>query len=218
VSSPPAGTRYFEARELFGAAGIPLVEARAARTATEACAAADELGYPVVLKALGRLHKSDTGGVVLGIKGEAELERMFSDLATRLSPEEYSVERTAPAGRGVELILGCRRDRRFGPIALAGLGGLHAELLEDTAVALAPIGADEACALIRSLRGAPLLLGARGRPALDIRAAAAALASLSCVAASHPEIAELEINPLLMTPEAVLGLDVRIVVAENGGE
>jgi acyl-CoA synthetase (NDP forming) len=217
VSSPPASTRYFEARELLGAAGIPLVEARAARTATEARAAADELGYPVVLKALGRLHKSDTGGVVLGIKDEAELERVFADLATRLSPEEYSVERTAPAGRGVELILGCRRDRRFGPIALAGLGGLYAELIEDIAVALAPIGADDACALILSLRGAPLLLGARGQPALDVRAAAAALASLTRVAASHPEIAELEINPLLVTREAALGLDVRIVVAENRG-
>jgi hypothetical protein len=97
----------------------------------------------------------------------------------------------------------------------AGLGGCTEPV--DIA-SLAPIGADEACALIRSLRGAPLLLGARGQPALDIRAAAAALASLSRVAASHPEIAELEINPLLVTPEAVLGLDVRIVVTENGGE
>src|SRR5207253_4758600 len=120
------------------------------------------------------LHKSDAGGVALGIRGEAELELSFSGMTTLGG--EYSVERTAPVDDGVELIVGARRDPRFGPIALVGLGGVYAELLRDTAVALAPVDENEADRLIRSLAGAPLLLGARGREPLDIGAAARAAA------------------------------------------
>jgi succinyl-CoA synthetase beta subunit len=212
-----AAAGYFEARELLSGAGIPFVDARPAETWDEALAAATELGYPVVLKALGELHKSDAGGVVLGIESEEELLRSFSDLATRLSPPAYSVERTAPVETGAELIVGVRTDPRFGPIALAGLGGVYAELLEDVAVALAPVRADEAEELLRSLRAAPLLLGTRGRRQLDLAAAAHALAALSDVAARHPEVAEIEINPLLVTSDGAVGLDARIVLRENAG-
>ena len=203
---------YFEARELVAAAGVPFVEARRARTADEALAAAAELGFPVVLKALGLVHKSDAGGVALGISDRAALEQRLTDMATRLSPAGYSVERTANLADGVELILGVRRDRRFGPVALAGLGGVYAELLQDVAVGLAPLSEGEAEGLLRSLRGAPLLTGARGRPPLDVAAAARALADLSSIAAAHPEIAEIEINPLLVTAEGALGLDARVVL------
>ncbi len=212
------GTGYFEARALVADAGIAFAPARRVETLEEARAAAAEVGYPVVLKALGLLHKSDAGGVVLGIPDPEELERMFSDLATQLSPEGYSVERMESTAEGVELIVGCRRDPRFGPIALVGLGGLYAELLKDVAVALAPVEESDAEELIRSLRGAPLLLGARGRSPADVPAAAQALAALSRLAAAHPEIAEIEINPLLVTPRGALGLDARIVLAERGGE
>jgi acyl-CoA synthetase (NDP forming) len=209
---------YFEARELLAAAGVAFAAARRVGTPDEAVAAAAELGYPVALKALGLLHKTDAGGVVLGIPDEAALVRSLSDLATRLSPEAYSVERTAPVADGVELIAGARRDSRFGPIALAGLGGIHAEALRDVAVALAPVGESGAEELIRSLRGASLLLGARGRPPLDVAAAARALAALSRVAAEHPEVAEIEVNPLLVTPNGALGLDARVVLDhEQGG-
>ncbi|MGH3033814.1 MAG: acetate--CoA ligase family protein, partial [Gaiellaceae bacterium] len=177
--APPARGGYWEARELLAEAGIDFVPARKARTREEVLTAADELGYPVALKALGLLHKSDAGGVVLGIPGPEALSDAFSVLATRLSPEAYSVERTARLSEGVELIVGCRHDLRFGPIALAGLGGLYAELLKDVAVALAPVSEDEGADLLRSLRGAPLLLGTRGRPPVDLSAAARALAALS---------------------------------------
>lgn len=215
AAGPPAREGYFEARELLAAAGIPFAAAERAETLDQALAAAAALGYPVVLKALGRLHKSDAGGIAVGIADEAELETAFADMATRLSPPAYSVERMAPLERGVELILGCRRDPRFGPIVLAGIGGVYAELLADTAVALAPIDATLAEALLRSLRGAPLLLGARGRPPLDLAGTARALAALSSVAASHPEIDDVEINPLLVTPDEALGLDARIVLARS---
>ena len=214
---PIESAGYFEARDLLAAAGISFVEARRVASLDETLAAATELGYPVVLKALGLLHKSDAGGIALGISGPEELAQMFSKLATRLSAAEYSVERTAPLEAGVELIVGARRDPRFGPTALAGLGGLYAEVLEDIAVALAPVEPNEAERMLHALRAAPLLLGARGRPALDLLGAAGALAAISRVAAEHPEIAEIEINPLLVTVDGALALDARIVLETEGG-
>ena len=214
---PVQRTAYFEARELLAAAGIPFVEARPVASLDDAMSAAAGLGYPVVLKALGRLHKSDAGGVALGIGGPEALELAFSDMATRLLPESYSVERTAPLAAGLEVIVGARRDLRFGPIALAGLGGLYAEVLEDVAVGLAPVDSNEAERMLRSLRAAPLLLGARGRPALDLAGAAGVLAAVSRVAAEHPEIAEIEINPLLVTADGPLALDAAVVLEGEGG-
>jgi hypothetical protein len=142
---------------------------------------------------------------------------MLSNMATRLSAAAYSLERTAPVEAGVELIVGARRDPRFGPIALAGLGGLYAEVLEDVAVALAPVEPYEAERMLHALRAAPLLLGARGRRSLDLTGAARALAAISRVAAQHPEIAEIEINPLLVTVDGALALDARVVLETEGG-
>ena len=133
-------------------------------------------------------------------------------MESALDPPWYSVEAMAPLSRGLELIVGAKRDARFGPILLVGAGGLYAEIVKDVAVALAPVTEAAAEALFRSLRVAPLLDGARGRPAVDVAAAAHAAAVLSRVAAEHPEIAEVEINPLLALPDGALGLDARIVL------
>jgi acyl-CoA synthetase (NDP forming) len=141
----------------------------------------------------------------------AAVEETLSNMAT-LEASEYSVEQTAPLAEGIELIAGARRDPRFGPVTLVGMGGLYTEVLSDVAAALAPVDDAEAERLIRSLRAAPLLEGARGRPALDVGAAARAIAILSGVAAEHPEIDELEVNPLLVLPNGALGLDARIVI------
>jgi acyl-CoA synthetase (NDP forming) len=215
-AAPPIGdTGYLASRTLLAEAGVPFPPAHRVETLAEAKAAAREIGYPVVLKALGLLHKSDAGGVALGIESEEGLERQLTAMATRLRPEAYAVERMERGADGIELIAGCRRDRRFGPIAMVGLGGVYAELLADVAVALAPVSEEEAEALLRSLRGAPLLLGARGRPGVDVRGAAHAVAALSRLAAAHPEIAEIEVNPLLATPAGALGLDARIVLADD---
>jgi acyl-CoA synthetase (NDP forming) len=132
-----------------------------------------------------------------------------------LAPSWYSVERPAAVSEGIELIVGARRDPRFGPVLLVGAGGLYAEVVGDVAVALAPASEAAAEALLRSLRIVPLLDGARGRAPVDVRAAARAAAVLSRVAAEHPEIAEVEVNPLLVTPEGALGLDARIVLVDD---
>jgi hypothetical protein len=138
-----------------------------------------------------------------------DADRLRREVGARSAPE-FSVERMAPVHDGIELIAGTRRDPRFGPIVLVGLGGVYAEVLNDVAVALAPVDPSDARELLLSLRGAPLLTGARGRPPLDLRAAAEAVAALSRLAAARPDLDSLEINPLLVTPTATVALDARV--------
>jgi acetate---CoA ligase (ADP-forming) len=211
AASAVPGT-YYEARALLASGGVPFAPAREVSTPDDAAAAAAAIGYPVVLKALGLLHKSDVGGVVTGISDETALRASFGDLRDRLAPAAFSVERMAPLGDGVELLVGARWDARFGPVALVGLGGVFTEVLSDVAVALAPVDEATARELLLSLRAAPLLQGARGRREVDLAAAAAAVAALSRVAAAHPEIAEIEVNPLLALPDGAVGLDARMVM------
>ncbi|HEX6583519.1 MAG TPA: acetate--CoA ligase family protein, partial [Thermoleophilaceae bacterium] len=206
-----AASSYMDARALLAAADVPFEPARVVSSAAKAVAAAAEVGYPVVLKALGTLHKSDVGGVVLGLSDEHAVAAAYADLRDRLSPPAVAVERMAALEEGVELLVGARWDERFGPVALVGLGGVFTEVLRDVAVSLAPVDEATARELLLSLRGAPLLLGARGRPAVDLDAAVAAIVAVSRVAAAHPEIAEVEVNPLLALPQGAVGLDARIV-------
>jgi acyl-CoA synthetase (NDP forming) len=202
---------YFEARELLSGVGIPFVEAHRVTTLAEAQSAARELSFPVVLKALVSSHKSDAGGVRLGIAGEGELEAVFTDMVSRLKPAAFSVERMVDSTGAVELLVGVRRDPSFGPIVVIGMGGLYAELLEDLAVALAPLAHEEAEQLVKSLRAAPLLTGARGRPPLNVAGAALVAVHLSKLAAARGDLAEVEINPLLVRRTEVIALDARVV-------
>ncbi len=212
----PIEPGYFGSRALLEAAGVPFSPALRVRTREQAHAAAAQVGYPVVVKAVGALHKSDSGGVVVGIADGVALDAAFDGLTARLRPEELSVERMAPLADGVELIVGARVDPRFGPVALVGLGGIYAEVFGDVAVELAPVDPAGAERLLRSLRGAALLTGARGRPALDIAAAARVASALSRLAAARPDVAEIEINPLLVTPTAAVALDARVILREEG--
>jgi acetate---CoA ligase (ADP-forming) len=159
------------------------------------------------------LHKSDVSGVVLRVPDEKALAKAFADLARRTGSDELSVEEMAPLDAGVELIVGTKRDPRFGPVVLVGLGGMYAEILDDVAVALAPVGEMEAERLLRSLRGAPLFDGARGRRRLDVPAAARAVSAVSRAAAACHVVAELEVNPLLLLSEGAVGLDARVLLS-----
>ena len=208
---PPA-QGYMALRAFLTDAGVPMVAGRSARSVEDALAAATELGFPVVLKAADQLHKTEVGGVVLDLDDEHALHDAFAELTSRLAPTELAVERMVRVDKGVELLVGIKRDARFGAVVLVGLGGVYAEILDDVAVALAPVGENEAEHLLGSLRGAPLLEGARGRPPLDVRGAARAVAALSRAGAACRHVAELEVNPLLVLREGVLGLDARIVL------
>ena len=216
VAQRHAPDGYFEARNLMATAGITFVKASQVSTLAEAKARAKEIGYPVVLKALGASRKSDLGGVKLGIQGEADLKAAFTEMKASLRPPAFSVEMMAAGADGVELIIGVRRDPSFGPVVVVGMGGVYAEVLQDVAVALAPVTEKEAERLIRSLRGAPLLIGTRGHAALDLAAAAQAAAALSTLGSERSDFAEMEINPLLVTRQGVMALDARIV-RKGGG-
>ncbi len=215
-SPGPAVGGYFAARALLESHGFPLVAAHCVSDMSEATEAAGLLGWPVVVKAVALEHKSDQGGVVLDVRNEEELARAAADLWSRLGPAPLSVEAMVPLDGAVELLVGCVRDRRFGPVAVVGLGGVHTEVLGDVAAALAPLTAAQGEALVSSLRGAPLLTGARGRPPLDVAAAGAAAAALSQAAAAHPAVAELEVNPLVVGRAGAYGVDARLVVSTVG--
>ena len=168
-------------------------------------------GFPVVLKAMGLLHKSDAGGVVLGLRDEESAVAAYRDLVARLSPPAVTVEAMADLGRGVEVIVGVQEDARFGPVVMVGLGGVLTEVLGDVAFALAPVSAPTAESLLRSLHGAALLDGVRGQPPVDVAALARVVEAVAGAACAHPEIGELEVNPVLVLPEGAVALDARAV-------
>ena len=213
VPAPPAtDPSYDGARALFAGAGIAFPAAVSVVDATGLQAALDALGFPVVLKAAGLLHKSEGGGVVVGLADREAALAAYADLVTRLAPPSVSVEAMADIGDGVELIVGGVRDPRFGSVVMVGLGGIFTEVLDDTACAIAPVSVDAARELLLSLQGAPLLLGARGRPPVDLDALAEVVAGVSRLAAAHPELVELELNPVLAGPAGALALDARVVL------
>lgn len=203
---------YWPARRALAAVGIPFVPAAEVATTDELDAAAANLQYPLVLKALGDEHKSDKGGVILNITDRHELLATWTDLQARLAPPTCSVEQMADLSDAVELIIGVRRDPTFGPIVLVGIGGVYTELLKDTRCALGPITTTQARDLLLSLRGSALLTGYRGTPAVNVDAAAELVAALSDYAAAHPEIGEIECNPIAVTPSLAVALDARIIL------
>jgi acetate---CoA ligase (ADP-forming) len=206
-----ADAGYFAARDLLAEGGLVFPEARRVDTADEAAAAAAELGFPVVVKALGLVHKSDEGGVALGLADE---KAVVAAAGRMRALDGFSVERMVSAEASIELIVGCRWDPRFGPVLLVGLGGILAELHRDVAFALAPTSTEEARELLLGLRGAAFLTGTRGRTPLSVDKAAEAAAAISQVAAAHPELNDLEVNPLLVTRTDAVGLDARAVYSQ----
>ncbi|WP_427005772.1 acetate--CoA ligase family protein [Pseudarthrobacter sp. H2] len=204
---------YYPSRGLLADAGIPFVAAAEVATEDELLRTAESLKYPLVLKALGDEHKSDRGGVILGIDNQVALLAAWRDVTARLAPPSCSIEEMADLSGAVELLVGVRRDPRFGPLVLVGLGGVFAEILHDVRCALGPVTSQQAKDMLLSLRGAALLTGARGRAPVDLDAAADVVARLSDLAAAHPEINEIECNPVAATPSGAIALDARIVLA-----
>lgn len=215
-AQPLTDTDYLATRQLFAGAGITFPDLAVVTSEDQLMEAviAGKPSFPVVLKAMGLLHKSDAGGVVLNLRTEEELIAAYRYLTSRLSPPAVTVEAMCDLSAGVEVIVGSQQDPRFGPVVLVGLGGVFTEVLADVAFALAPVSADTAKALLTSLRGAPLLMGARGRSPVDLDALAEVVVSVSRVAEVHPEIAELEVNPVLASAVGCVALDARAILGD----
>ena len=202
-SCPPAAppvtdTSYDAARGLFADAGVAFSAARTVRDRGRARggAAADGMAFPLVLKAMGRLHKSEGGGVVLGLRDEDEARAAYADMVARARPARRLRRVDGRHLARVELIVGCVRDPRFGPVLMVGLGGVFAEVLADTALALAPVSESAARRLLLSLRGAPLLPAPAAAPRSTSTPWRRWSARVSHLAAAHPELVELELNPV----------------------
>jgi acyl-CoA synthetase (NDP forming) len=195
--------------------GVPAAAAHLAEDGEAALAAAAGLGYPVVLKtAMPDIHhKSDVGGVRLGLADPASLTAAYDEMAARLGPR-VTVE--PMAGQGVELAFGMVQDAQFGALVLVGVGGVLIEVLRDRVFALPPFDGEEAHRLIDRLQGRALLDGVRGAPAADLDAVAEALARFSVLAATLGDaLAEMDVNPVIAGPDGCLAVDA-LVVASAG--
>jgi acetate---CoA ligase (ADP-forming) len=191
--------------------GVPVVAAEVAARPDAALAAAERLGWPVALKtaAPGVRHKSDVGGVRLGLDGPDQLAAAYADLAGRLGPR---VLVAAMAGPGVELALGVVRDPQFGPLVMVAAGGLLVEVLRDRRFALPPVDRRRALALLDRLAVRPLLDGVRGAPPVDLDAVADAVVRLSALAADlGDQLAAIDVNPLVAGPDGCVAVDALVV-------
>jgi acyl-CoA synthetase (NDP forming) len=193
--------------------GVPVCPQRVALGADEAARAALELGYPVAVKVAGGVvHKSDAGGVRLGVRDETELRRAVADLAAGF-PSSPGVLLQPMAEPGTELIVGALRDRQFGPMVMLGAGGTLADILDDRTFRLAPLTDEHADAMIASLRVARLLDGYRGRPRASRAAVRDVLVRVAALVHDLPEVSELDLNPLVCNADGPLVVDARIRVA-----
>jgi acetyltransferase len=178
----------------------------------DALSAAGKIGYPVVVKTArpGLLHRTEAGGVVVGVAGPAELRAACRGLAERLGGGPLLVQEEVAGG--VELLVGGRRDPSFGPVVLCGAGGVLAELIGEASLRLLPIGPDDAVAMLREGRKATLLGGFRGAPPCDEAALVAVLTGVGDLLVDHPEIEELDVNPLIATAGRAVAVDALIIV------
>ncbi len=191
--------------------GVPVVEARRAETLEDAIAAAEHLGFPVVLKTAmpGVQHKSDVGGVRVGIDDSPSLEDAYSDLERTLGPR-VTVAKMVPAG--VEVALGIVRDPQFGPLVLVAAGGILVEVLRDRRLALPPLDPPRARRLVDRLKIRPLLDGVRGMPAADVEALVRAIVALSWLAHDlGEELEALDVNPVICGPRGCVAVDALVI-------
>jgi acyl-CoA synthetase (NDP forming)/GNAT superfamily N-acetyltransferase len=205
---------------LLSCYGIPLAPGQVVRTADAAVEAADRLGYPVVLKAADPdlVHKTDIGAVRLNLGDPAVVEAAYQAIATAVGQPSPPVLVQPMAEAGLELVAGVVHDPVFGSVVMLGLGGVHTEIFADRALRLLPVTDTDAARMWRSLRAAPLLTGYRGQPAADTAAVEDLMMRLGRLAEDLPELAELDLNPVLVGPRGLIAVDVKLRLAAVGFE
>jgi acyl-CoA synthetase (NDP forming) len=209
-----------ESKQILEGAGIPIASAQLAATREEAVAAARQIGLPVVLKIVSPdiSHKSDVGGVKLNLGSEEEVAAAFDEIVEAARRAQagatvlgVSVQKMAQPG--VEVIMGMTKDPQFGPVLMFGLGGVFVEVLKDVAFRIVPLEPRDARQMIRDIQGFPVLEGFRGQEPADLAALEDMLMRLSAFVEEHPEIQELDLNPIFAYKDGALAVDARIVLS-----
>ena len=194
-------------RELLSCARIPMVPEMVSASKEELTAFADRIGYPVVAKVVGPIHKSDVGGVALNIRSAQHLQLEFKRMMKIQDATSVMVQKML---KGTELFIGAQYEQRFGHVVLCGLGGIFVEVLKDVSSGLAPLSYPEAYSMINSLRGYKILKGTRGQQGINIQRFAEIIVRLSTLLRFATEIKEIDINPLLADAETITAVDARI--------
>ncbi|WP_371793378.1 acetate--CoA ligase family protein [Streptomyces sp. NBC_01471] len=209
-AAPPVPFGYLSARDLLAGAGIAFPPALPVTDLNELRCAAARLTAPYVLKADWLEHKSEHGGVAVGLGDATALEAAYMAMSLRLGPGRYVVEQLDRRPHVVEMVVATRRDPSFGPVVVVGAGGTETELWRDSVLALAPCTHENAMGLIARLRCAPLLAGWRGRPPVDTGALADTVVRLSRLATARPDLLEIELNPVRVATDGLLAVDALI--------
>jgi len=209
-----------ESKQVLEEAGVPVAGSQLARSAKEAAQIAQRLGFPVVLKIVSPdvTHKSDVGGVRVGPQSAAEVEGAFDEIIATVKQrqpeariEGVAVQKMAP--KGTEVIVGMSKDPQFGPVLMFGLGGIFVEVLKDVAFRIVPLEPRDARQMVREIKGFPVLQGVRGQDPADLDALEGLLLKISQFVEAHPEIEELDLNPVFAYKDGCIAVDARIVVA-----
>ncbi len=208
-----------EAKTICSEYGISVPKFQLATNEKEAAKIAQETGYPIVMKIVSPeiIHKSDAGGVKVNLKSQAEVVEAYKTIVA--NAKKYNskanimgvlVQEMAP--NGIEVIIGAIKDPQFGQTLMFGLGGIFVEILKDVNFKVAPITLDDAKEMITGLKAYPLLKGVRGQPPADIDAIAQILVNVSKLVMAHPEIKELDLNPVMAYAKGVATVDARIIL------
>ena len=208
-----------ESKELLKKAGIPVVEAKLARSKQEAISISREMGFPVVLKISSPdvVHKSDSGGVKLGLTNATQVGKAYSQIMSSLKQaypqaqiDGVSVQAMAPPG--VEVIVGMSKDAQFGPVLMFGLGGILVEILKDVSFRIVPVTERDAREMVKEIKGYPVLQGYRGQKPASIPALEQLIVKVSQFVEKNPQIKELDLNPIFAYPDKAVAVDARIIL------
>ncbi len=210
-----------EAKELLKGAGISVVDTRLATSKEKAVSISKELGFPVVLKIASAdvVHKSDAGGVKLGLKTAAQVGKAYDDIMKAIKKEYpqakiqgVSVQKMARTG--VEVIVGMSKDAQFGPVLMFGLGGVLVEILKDVSFRIVPLVKRDAREMIHEIKGYPLLEGYRGSEKVDVSNLEELILEVSAFVDKTPDIKELDLNPIFAYSDGAVAVDARVVLED----
>jgi len=211
-----------EAKGLLKQAGISVVETKLATSREEALSISQQFGFPVALKIASSdvVHKSDAGGVKLGLKTAKQVGKAYDDIMRAIGkqyPEAkiqgVSVQKMARTG--VEVIIGMSKDAQFGPVIMFGLGGILVEVLKDVSFRIVPLAKRDAREMIKEIKGYPLLEGYRGQEPVDVANLEELILKVSDFVEQHPEIDEIDLNPIFAYSDGAVAVDARVILGES---